>query len=300
MIITKVDEKQVKNLTEGNIYFLESFEQVMLKEKVSKYWFEYRTETNIYPFELSVKITKNWLDTTDTTPVVELSFSTIMAYHGNFLSTGNNVLKDPSRKEEIQNFYFKFENILLDFLNQQNIPFGYKRDSDYLLFEDYQLFLKNKGITPSGRMETVDNLEFKPSILCSTESKYKDSSILTDGINARQIVHYFLNNFHCDKIVNDFLLHVVNSKKEIRIVKDTSCWNYNFAVRPDMLCEDYNTLSRLGINLQFNFDNHEDRLAAMIYAFDLFASHSIVNIYLDANTSRQINGEGFFRKHPNF
>lgn len=293
MIMTNVNENQVKSLTEGNIYFLESFEQVKpaFKEKVSKFWFEYCNETGKYPFELAVKITKNWLDETDMTPVVELSFSTIMSNHGNFLCMGNDILKDPSRKEEIQNFYFKFESILLDFLYQQNVPFGYSRDRNYSLFGDYQWFLKNKGITPSGRMEQVENLEFKSSILWSTESEYKEFSILTDGINARQIVRYFLKYNHCDKIVKEFLLHVLSSKKEIRIVKECSHWNYNFAVRPDMLSEDSNTLSRLGINLHFNFDNHEDRLAAMIYAFDLFASHSIVNIYLDVKTAREINDE---------
>jgi hypothetical protein len=86
---------------------------------------------------------------------------------------------------------------------------------------------------------------------------------------------------------------VLNSKKEIRIIKERSHWNYNFLVRPDLLSHDYETLSKLGYNLTFNYQSKEDLLAAMIYVFDFFARFGVVNLCMDAKTHQELRDRDY-------
>jgi len=289
MNITSLAPVQVEEIVEGNITFLESFKQNgMLDEKVEHFWFEYHDNDEIFPFKFTAKVRRNWIDEKDKTPIVELGFSTIMAKNGQFLSFGNDVLKDEKRRKDIQQFYFKFEAFLLQELNKQPISFGFKRDQHHELFKNYPWFLERKGITRSGRNEMVPNFEFEENMLWNSEEEYKQSSFVAERKNAKCYIRYFLQHNDCDPIVKEFLTYILHSNKTVRITRDTSLWNYTFCIRPDMLTEDTNTLSKLGHHICYDFSNHEDRLAAMKYIFDLFSTHGIVNICLDKTTLNQL------------
>jgi len=300
MNITSLARVQVEEIVEGNITFLESFEKNgILDEKVEHFWFEYRDNDETFPFTFKATFTRNWLDEKDKTPIVELGFSTIMAKNGQFRSFGNDVLKDEKRRKEIQQFYFKFEAFLLEEMNKQPISFGFKRDQHRELFENYSFFLKNKGITHSGRNEMVPNLEFEENTLWDSEEEYKQSSFIAERRHAKCYIRYFLQKNECDPIVKAFLTYVLHSNKTVRITRDTSFWNYTFCIRPDMLTEDTNTLSKLGQHICYDFDNDQDRLSAMKYIFDLFSTHGMVNICLDKTTLKQLhNRESFIDENP--
>ena len=282
--------EQIKALQNGNISFVESFEQTMeaLKEKTIKFWFYYDLGQT-YPFQLSIKFTRNWLDQTDHTPVVELDFSTVMAKKGNFLCMGNDVLESKDRREEIIQFYFAFEQLLLEKLEDSPLAYNYQRESHVELFESFQWSSSGKAVTSSGRREVVSNLEFGSSMLWKSQEEYQTQTTVAEGSEARRYAQYFLSQNRCREMIKNFLFYVLESKKDIRITKELSYWNYNFMIRPDMLHMDTNTLSRLGYNVTYNLESDEDKLAAMIYVFDLFSSFGTVNICLDTKTVKELN-----------
>lgn len=289
---------KIAGLLSENIVFTECFEHTgTFNEKITRYWFEYHGD-KVYPFELSVKIDRNWLDDQDKTPIVSIVFSTIMAKNGQFLCLGNKLLDCKTRKKHVQTLYFRLEQVLLEELESKG-GFGYKRDTYDELFRGYEWFSEGKAITSSGRCEVVPNLAFEENDIWESEEIYKQSTQLVDEKESKRYIRYFLSHNECMPTVRAFLEMVLQSGKEIRLTKEASFWNYTFVVRPDMLHFDSNTLSKLGKIIQYNTQDENETNAVMRYVFNLFSEHGTVNLCLDEMTIQELNEEtDLLEKNP--
>lgn len=280
-------ESNIEKILPKGVTLTEVFEEnrAGFNEAVMKFWFNYQDDT-AYPFEFRIEIGRNWSDDTDKTPIIKILFSTTMAKNGQFICFDNDILVSDLRKKVVQDFYFRFEEVVLEVFNQTG-KFGYKREGYQALFKGFCWFVAQKALTPSGRTEDVPDITFSKNADGTDEQTYKDQTLVAEGVEARRYVRYFLNHFNCNENVHAFLLYVLQTNKPIRIVKERSYWNYTPLVRPDMLYVDTDTLSKLGYHLHYNRDKEE--VEAMKYAFDLFSEQAVVNLCLDGVTLKKLN-----------
>lgn len=86
---------------------------------------------------------------------------------------------------------------------------------------------------------------------------------------------------------------MLDSKKDIRIVKEVSYWRFYFSIRPDMLTEDYKTLSRIGYYTEYDNGDYHEKMNAMKFAFEEFSKNTEkINICLGCHFS--FESEDFF------
>lgn len=289
----KIAEVLGKEITLTDMFEVEN----SLNEKMTKCQFQYHDDT-VYPFELSINITRNWIDKEDLTPIIEIGFSLLKAKDGSFLSFDNELLQCEKRKKALQDFYFRFEEVVVNELRQTG-NYGHKRIGYLSLFEDFRWFQERKAITHSGRLEHVPNLAFTKSTIWASKEHYLNDTLLAENAEARRYVRYFLSHHAPEEYVRSFLEYVLSTNKPIRIIKERSFWNYSFVVRSDMLYADSVTLSKLGFYFNCDHQDNEELSKAMKFAFDTFSDLDVVNVCLDHISSKELSEKlNLFEENP--